>query len=276
MEVKPASQWDHGKLFRDNPYIFGQFLWTGIDYLGEAHPWPSRGFSSGLLNLAGFVKPRGYFRQSLWIKVPMIYLGTYPYNKDHQNLSIDAPSVWNYQDNDTIRVVCYTNCSSAQLILNGQKVGGEKNYNDTTGILYWDIPYQAGKLEVVGYNSGKEAAKYIIETSKRPYAIVAKTLNKVTSPGKGVTLIALQIVDEDGKSVFISDNDITCTTEGPVKLLGMEAGNLSDMGNYTDNMQRVYQGRMIVYIQSTGKKGKANITFTSPWLKSAKINLDLQ
>ncbi len=49
------SEWKH---VRDKDYIFAQFLWTGIDYLGEAHRWPSRGFTSGLLDLAGYKKPR--------------------------------------------------------------------------------------------------------------------------------------------------------------------------------------------------------------------------
>ncbi len=66
------------KATRDRKHIFGQFLWTGIDYLGESGRWPSRGFYSGLLDFGGFLKPRGYFRQSLSSDKPMAYLGTYP------------------------------------------------------------------------------------------------------------------------------------------------------------------------------------------------------
>ncbi|MCH5690875.1 hypothetical protein LWM68_45580 [Niabella sp. W65] len=66
------------KAVTDNEHIFGQFLWTGIDYLGESGRWPSRGFYSGLLGFGGFIKPRGYFRQSLWSDKPVAYLGTYP------------------------------------------------------------------------------------------------------------------------------------------------------------------------------------------------------
>src|SRR5690606_34194340 len=62
------------KAVTDNAYVFGQFLWTGIDYLGESGRWPSRGFYSGLLDLKGELKPRGYFRQSLWSEEPMAYL----------------------------------------------------------------------------------------------------------------------------------------------------------------------------------------------------------
>ena len=63
---------------RDKEHILGQFLWTGIDYLGESGRWPSRGFYSGLLDFSGEIKPRGYFRQALWSTKPMAYIGTYP------------------------------------------------------------------------------------------------------------------------------------------------------------------------------------------------------
>src|SRR5690606_11559724 len=104
------------KAVTDNEYIFGEFLWTGIDYLGESGRWPSRGFYSGLLDLKGELKPRGYFRQSLWSEEPMAYLGTYPIkqpdfksNNAKVKLSMDAWSSWNYESGKPVRVVCYTN-----------------------------------------------------------------------------------------------------------------------------------------------------------------------
>jgi beta-galactosidase/beta-glucuronidase len=90
---------DYGawKAVRDNDFIFGQFLWTGINYLGEAFRWPSRGFTTGLLDLAGFVKPRGYYRKSLWTKEPMIYVGAYPAARGGHGSLIDAPHFWNFE-----------------------------------------------------------------------------------------------------------------------------------------------------------------------------------
>ena len=264
------------KAVRDNEYIFGQFLWTGIDYLGEAHAWPSRGFTSGLLDLAGFKKPRAYFRESLWSEKPMIYAGSYKKRGSDRDLSIDALPIWNYENNDTIRVVSYTNCKKAQLILNGQKLGEAKNYNDETGVIYWDIPYKAGKLEVIGLNADQEVARYAIETSKQPFAITAKVVKNVIASAKGVAQIEIQIADEAGKPVFFADNEITCLTNGAVKLIGLEASNPTDMGDYTDNKQRVFQGKMIAYIQATGKKGKAKVIFTSPWLTESIVELDLE
>lgn len=265
---------DAWKAVRDNDYIFGQFLWTGIDYLGEAHRWPSRGFTSGLLDLAGYKKPRAWFRESLWSDTPMIYLGTFQ-RRNSRGSSPDPLPVWNYKNGDTVRVVSYTNCKKAQLLLNGQKMGELKDYNDHSGIITWDIPFQPGKLEVIGYNGGNETSRFAIETSKQPYAIRAKIVSKTISSAKGVAQIEIQIVDEDGKPVILADNEITCSTEGPLKLLGLEASNPSDMTDYTDNKQRVFQGKMIAYLQATDK-GKAEITFTSPGLKDTSVEINLE
>ena len=89
----------------------GQFLWTGFDYLGESGRWPSRGFTTGLIDLAGNIKPRGYFRRALWSESPVIYAGTYPgggggnRRSSRQWLSTDAPPLWNYEEGRMIRVV---------------------------------------------------------------------------------------------------------------------------------------------------------------------------
>jgi beta-galactosidase len=277
-----GSENSHGfqewKAVRDNEYIFGQFLWTGIDYLGEALPWPSRGFSSGLLDLAGFKKPRGYFRQSLWSDKPMIYCGTYQSqsNDNADELSIDALPLWNYWDGEIVRVMVYTNCQKAQLLLNGQKIGKFREYDDETGILYWDVPYKAGTLEVIGYNSNKPVARYAITTGKKPHAIQTKAWNDAISHVKGVAQIEIQIVDENENPVFLADNEITCITTGPVKLLGLEAGDPKDMVDYTDNKQKVYQGRMIAYLQATGKKGVAEVTFSSPGLVDSSVEIEVK
>lgn len=77
----------------------------------------------------------------------------------------------------------------------------------------------------------------------------------------------------NGIPVLLSDDEITCHIEGPVKLLGLEGGNNADMGNYRDNKQRVHNGRLIAYVQTRGTTGNAKVTFSSPWLKSAEVCL---
>lgn len=285
------------KSVRDLEHIFGQFLWTGIDYLGESGRWPSRGFYSGLLDFGGFIKPRGYFRQSLWSDKPMVYLGTYPtpgkgsrsqmkdvwsqldaenagQNYEEKIPSMDAWPVWNYQEGQLIRVVCYTNTAKAQLFLNGVVYGELQDYDDNTGIVFWDVPYKAGKLEVAGYDrQGRETARFAIRSSERPEAITVRAVETTLAKEGGVAQVIVQVVDEKGVPVMLSDEELTCRLAGPGRLLGLEGSNNEDMSDYTDNKHRVFHGRLIAYIQATGEAGEINLRFSSPWLKPADIRL---
>ena len=261
---------------KNNDHIFGQFLWTGIDYLGESNAWPSRGFYSGLVDLAGIIKPRGYFRQSLWSDKPMIYAGTYISNNEKE-LSKDAWPIWNnYDDGQLVRVVCYTNAAKARLELNGKVVGEEKKYDEKTGVIFWDIPFTSGKLEAIGLsNDNKIVSRYAIVSSQQPYALVINEKNNTISKGS-VAKVIVQVVDEKGFPVILSDNEITCTISGSGTLLGLEAGNNSDMGDYTDNVQRAFHGHLVAYIQATEGNEPIKIKCTSNWLKSAEVTLQVK
>jgi len=266
---------DAWKYVRDYKYIFGQFLWTGIDYLGESGRWPSRGFGSGLLNIGSQLKPRAYFRMSLWSDKPMIYAGTQLNSRNRGNLSMDALPNWNYREGQNVRVLCYTNCKTAKLLINGTQEGEIKEYDDKTGIIYWDIPFKTGKLEVIGLNGIKDVARYEINTSKRPHAIKANVINKKISASGSVSIVELQITDENGIPVIMADDMISCITDGKVRLIGMEGSNMSDMTDYKDNSHRAYQGKLVVYLQSTEQTGKSTIRFSSPWLEDENIEIEV-
>jgi hypothetical protein len=279
----------------DNDHIFGQFLWTGIDYLGESGKWPSRGFYSGLLDFAGAMKPRGYFRKSLWSESPVAYLGTYSIDKSAKGnaedvlsqteqkgkkakleLSVDAWSDWNYKQGEMIRVVCYTNSAKAQLMLNNTKLGNPKPYDPATGIIYWDIPFEAGKLEVVGLdNNGKETSRYAITTPKQAYSIkVTSQDNKISRDG-GVAQIRIQIVDKDGIPIENANDEIVCSISKPAELLGLESGNNTDMNDYTDNIHRAYKGKITAYVRVNGSSGDVKVNFSSKNLKPAAVHIEV-
>lgn len=258
---------------KNNDHIFGQFLWTGIDYLGESGRWPSRGFYSGLVDFKGDIKPRGYFRQSLWSENPMIYIGTYPVrNPNNKRLSIDAWPFWNYKNNQNIRVVCYTNAAKAQLELNGKLVGKMKPYDKETGIISWDIPFESGKLVAVGYNeNNEEVSRFTIETAKSAMALkVAR--NKDIDESSAVQQLMVNVVDENGVVVNNSEHEVVCTISGPGELLGLEAANNSDMSDYTDNKHNAFHGKISAYIKRKGK-GTITVKFTNPKLKPTEIIL---
>jgi beta-galactosidase len=259
---------------RDREFVFGQFLWTGIDYLGESGPWPSRGFYSGLIDFAGFVKPRGEFRRALWVDEPVAYIGTYPSNN---RVSIDAWPNWNYEDGQMIRVVVYTNAASARLNLNGKQVGEQKPYDDNTGVIYWDIPYKAGKLEVVGLDKdGKQVVTHAIQTSGRPHAITLCDESLVVNSGDNIAQVIIEIKDENGILVFLADNELHCHIDGPAELLGLESGNNTDMSIYTDAVHRVHHGKMVAFVRVLDRTKPVTVRFTSPFLKTAEATLQVK
>lgn len=268
------SDYDAWKAVRDKDFIFGQFIWTGIDYLGESGAWPSRGLYTGLLDFTGNPKPRGMFRASLWSDKPITYIGTYPKPKHGDWVSIDAWDNWNYKDGDMIRVVCYTNSPKAELLLDGKTIGSVKPMDDKTGVIYWDIPYAPGKLTARGLdNNGNVQSQYSITTSGRPYQLAVSTDRKEFTKAGQVAHVTIEVLDENGVPVKLADNNVTVRVHGGAELLGLEAGDNSDMGNYRDNSQRVFRGRLLAYIRCTDPSQPVKIFLTSPLLKGAELEI---
>lgn len=248
---------------RDNPHIFGHFVWTGYEYLGESGAWPSRGLGTGLIDFAGFIKPRGRFFQALWSTKPVAYIGTQAIrgegngqrggnnrgNRNNTNLSQDAQDLWNYREGQTVRVLCYTNQPYARLLLNGKEVGERKAYDPSTCIIYWDIPYEPGTLRVEGLDKdGKAVADYEIHT----YGEAAK-INGSFIPGAStqeiVEHLLIDVVDAQGNRVLNYRQDVKCEIIGGGKLLGLENANNSDMSAPKQNHKNANRGRLLAYIK---------------------------
>ena len=278
--------YDAWKAVRDKEHIFGQFIWTGTDYLGESGRWPSRGLNTGLLDFGSFKKPRGWFRAALWSEEPVTYIGTYPLLQRGRRqgrrgfgnfISAEAQDDWNLppfvrQDSIvTMRVVCYTNAPQARLLLNGKSVGELKQQNDSNAIIYWDIPYKAGTLRAEGCdNTGKVLSAYEITTNTQPVALRVGEL----LPDDCETLhqLLVEVIDEAGNRVKSALHDVTCTIEGPAVLLGLEGSNNTDMSDYRDNHQPVYRGRLVSYIRRTSS-GPVKVTFSAEGLRPYTITL---
>lgn len=271
---------------KNNDYIFGQFIWTGTDYLGESGRWPSRGLHTGLLDFGSYPKPNGYFHASMWMDTPMAFIGTYPKRPGEDYLSEYALDTWNYEAGDSIRVVCYTNTAQARLLLDGREVGSMKPFDEQRGIMYWDIPFAPGQLKVEGCDKqGQCVATYSITTSGRPYALQAEIdPTGLIAPAdartparlnreRATAHIEINVLDEKGLPVKLADNLVTCRISGPARLLGLEGSDNTDMGDYRDNHQRVFNGRLLAYIQTTGEAGEITVTFISPLLKGASVTL---
>jgi beta-galactosidase len=259
-----------------NDYISSQYLWTGIDYLGEAGRWPQRSNSTGLLDLAGFAKSEYYFRQSLWSEKPMVYLGVTraPNAEDRTNRNYRrAESNWNWKDGDQLRVHGFTNCEEAELFVNGRSLGKKPLADFPNRIIYWDVPYTAGTLKLVGYKNRMQATVYAIKTSGAPYAL--KAIVEKDKAGKtGLHHIIIQVVDKDGIIVPDAENEIAVAVHGNASLLGLESGSPTSHEDYKAGKRKSVRGKLLAYVMKNDKVAPVTVVLTSAGLVSANVILD--
>lgn len=249
---------------KEREHIFGHFLWTGTDYLGESHAFPTRGMGTGLLDYASFRKPGAQLRAALWCEEPFTYVGT----------GYGQWDSWNYEDGEEVLVTCYTNAAKARLMLNGKEVGAFATADEDSGAITWKIPYSAGTLRAEGCDeNGAVISSAEIRTTGRPYAIKAEMVSTPKRNGERETaLIKVTIVDENGLEVRLADNEISCRVEGPATVIGLESGNNIDMTCPKLEERRVYMGRLMAYVQTNKEDGAVTVSFKSPLLKSASVS----
>ena len=260
-------------------YVIGDFMWTGIDYLGEAR-WPNKNSSSGVIDLCGFAKDGYYFYQSQWTTKPMIHL--FP----HWN--------WKGKEGQVIQVMAYSNCDSVELFLNGKSFGikasqfprpgnsGAWNRYDvppvgiTTGDLHltWDVPYEPGTLKAVGRKGGKIAVEEEIKTTGAPATIrLSVDRDTISADQRDVAHVKIEVVDENGYIVPDADNLIQLKIDGFGNLIGFDNGNPADHTSMKSNERKTFNGLALAVIQSSNTEGKINITASSPSLKGASIEI---
>jgi hypothetical protein len=271
---------DAWNIVADNEYVLGQFLWTGFEYLGEAGQFPSRHSTSGIIDLAGNRKPEFYFRQSLWSDKPMVFIGTTDRVTDNGPVNLWAHKrvdpVWNWKPGQPISVNVFSNCEEVELFLNNKSLGIKKMADFKNRTITWVVPFQSGDLRAVARTSGKELASYQLKTTGTPTRIIAKSdVNMLKGDKQGLCNIFVTVCDEAGNTVYSAENEIMCDVSGPVKILGMEDSNPRNIEDYKDNKQKAYHGKILIYVQSLDKPGKAEIKLSSPELKGAVVELNV-
>lgn len=265
----------------DNDNIMGQFLWTGIEYMGEARRFPTRNSTSGTIDLAGNKKTEFYFRQSLWSDKPMLYIGTDRFREDSGRGGLwshkRAEPQWNWEAGQKVRVKAFTNCESVELFLNNVSQGVRTLADFTDHILTWDIEYEPGTLKAVAKNNDVEKATAELRTVGEPVKIVLESdISTLQANNRDVAHVQARIVDENGTTVYDADNRITCAITGPARLLGIEDANARNTEDYKDDNQATYHGKALLYIQAAGNSGLAQITVSADGLPSETIAIKVK
>ena len=261
----------------DNDYIAGQFLWTGIDYLGEANRFPNRANGAGLLDMCGYKKPIGWFRQSLWSNKPMVYItaSTGRGRGVGRRRGFDNSQGWNLTENTAANITCYTNCEQVSLYLNDNLIGNQLLTEARNGALSWNVNFEPGTLKAVGRNGGQDVCEYILITAGPANKIELKPdVQKIKADGKNICHIEFQITDVNGVLIPGADNEIKFEITGPGKIIGIENGNINSTEDYKDLTHNAYNGKGLAILQSIRRQGVIEVTARSDGLQQAKIKIE--
>ena len=262
-------------------YVAGDFMWTGIDYLGEAR-WPHKNSSSGVIDTCGFPKDGYYFYQSQWTKEPMLHV--FP----HWN--------WAGREGEVIPVVCYTNCETVELFLNGKSFGKKRYAFPRPGMvgldwysatrpprdlttadlhLTWDVPYEPGTLRLVGRKGDEVVCVQEIVTTGEPAALsLSVDRSEIAADGRDVVHVTVRVLDAQGRFVPTADSPVTYKVEGAGRLIAVDNGNPTDHGSYQANGRRAFNGLGLAVVQSSGSAGQIRVTASSPGLSEASVTVE--
>jgi beta-galactosidase len=271
-----SHQYRDWAVVRDNDYVAGQFLWTGIDYLGEANRWPNRGSGAGLLDLCGFKKPIAWFRQSLWSDRPMVYLATSGRGGDvGRRGRMRSVESWNWPSNATVTVRCYTTCPEVQLALNDRVIGTKRLSDAVEGVLGWEVPFEPGILKAVGRKDGRVVCEFALKTAGAASRIeLLPDATELAADGRDICHVEFRVVDSQGVLMPDAANELMFDLEGPAEILGIENGDLNSPVDYTARKRNAWHGRGLAILQSRSAAGRITLKATSPGLEAATVLLN--
>jgi len=246
---------------RDHEYVIGDFLWTGMDYLGEAHQYPLRGSQSGFLDLAGGEKPEAYQRAAYWRDDPVLHLVVLT-GEATTSAWRPTPAVakWNWPSGRQVVVRAVANCDEVELFLNQRSLGRQGVPRDVYA-CEWTVAYEPGVLSAVGYRASRQVAVQELRTTGEPVRVQVTPL---TAPaGSDITLYDITVVDAAGLTVLDATAAVTVRVEGAGRLIGLDTGDLSYAGCFKTATRNAYQGRLLATVQRTAPEGAMRVRATA-------------
>lgn len=283
----PEEDW---LLQDEKPWVVGEFVWTGFDYLGEPTPydeyWPSRSSYFGIFDLAGLPKDRYYLYRSRW-------------NQNENTIHLLPHWTWTGREGEITPVYCYTNYPTAELFVNGKSQGKiSKNTSIKTGSgkdgkisdvndpaldryrLRWNnVKYEAGELKVVVYDAnGKEVGTEVIKTAGKADHLsltgdLGEAIKPLSADGNSITFITVNVEDKDGNLVPDADNQINVSVTGAATFKGICNGDATSLEVFTQPTMKAFHGQLVIGIQNNGKQGNAIVKVSGKGIKSATATI---
>lgn len=266
----------------DYHYTIGEFIWTGIDYLGEPTPyyteWPSHSSYFGAVDLAGIEKDRFYLYRSHW-------------NRGEETLHILPHWNWSGREGEVTPIFVYTNYPTAELFINGKSQGKrtkDLSINHDTPrdglqrqpryrLMWMDTRYEPGEVKVVAYDAeGNERATKTIKTTGKPYAVKMTLENdQIKADGEDIAYVRVQVVDKEGNVVPTATNEVTFKAKGAGHFLVAANGDATCIVPFQSHKQPAFSGQLTAIVQAGKSVGTITLTASSRGLKSDTITVEV-
>jgi beta-galactosidase len=254
----------------DKPWVIGEFVWTGFDYLGEPTPyddmWPSRSSYFGINDLAGLPKDRYYLYRSRW-------------NTKDETLHILPHWNWEGREGEVTPVFVYTSYESAELFVNGRSMGIQtKNKSTPTQryrLMWMDVKYEPGTIKVVAYDAnGNAVSEKETHTAGKPYQLVLEADRTVIdADGKDLAFVTVSVVDKNGIPCPTATNQLNFKVKGAGTYRAAANGDATSLEMFHLPTMKLFSGKLVVLLQSSHQPGDMQLTVTGKGLKKAKINI---
>jgi beta-galactosidase len=278
----------------DYPWVLGDFVWTGYDYLGEAsigwlefafrtsfYPWTYA--YCGDIDNCGWKRPQSYYRDVLWKPDQLSVFVMSPEPAFRLPPQRKAPSRWSWPDEvaswnwtgyegDTLELNVYSSCEEVELFLNGKSLGRMKTNRETQFTAQYRVDYQPGTLRAVGYRNGKAINSCELQTTGEPQKIsLAADRSIIKADGQDLCYVTVEILDSKGLRNPNARNQVKFEIEGPGKIIAV--GSSDPMGNqsFTRPERKAYQGRCLVIIRAENRAGEIKLKATSDGIQSSGI-----
>lgn len=249
---------------RDRDYCFGQFIWTGWDYIGEPTPYFTKNSYFGQVDTAGFPKDSYYHYMAEWTDYkehPMIHLLPY----------------WDFNEGQLIDVRVFSNAPKVELFFNGESKGIQTidHAHGTELAGDWQLTYAPGVLKAVAYD---EEGQIIATEEQRSFGDAAKIVlkpDKDTLPANGEELLFVEINTLDSEGIFVANSRsrVHVSVTGAGRLVGLDNGDSTDFEQYKGTSRRLFSGRLLAIIAAKTEPGEITMEVTSPGLKTAVLTI---
>jgi beta-galactosidase len=285
-ESYPRDAFKNWAVANDFPYVVGDIVWTGLDYLGESaigryyyegerpgEHWFDGGFPEwhgaycGDVDITGWRKPISHYRDMLWHKDTPLYMAVKEPNGYHGEIHTTMWSVWPTWESWTwpgwegkpIEVEVYTKQPEVKLYLDDQLIGTKQVSRDTEFKAVFSVPYKAGTLRAE--TSGKNVT---LKTAGEPVRLrLTPDRTVMAADGQSLTFVTVEVLDKQGTPVPEATIPCEATVKGAGTLLAFASADLKDTEPYTSPRVKTWKGRALLVVRSSQKGGSVNVTIKS-------------